>query len=179
VARKGALAYIGAIALTSDALAQAIERYSERGAQVERAARARLRRTTAAVRKEVEDNQEQLAAESREQIAEARSALERGRDRVFEALHLPTNSSVEQLSLEVARLNAQIDELRASLRRQARAVEEPVPGYDKLNAESVVDLLPSLSEPKLLAVRNHEQTHSNRVTVLRAIDKQLEAKSAA
>ena len=75
----------------------------------------------------------------------------------------------------MVRLSIQID----GLRRQTQAVEEPLPGYDQLNAESVINLLPSLSEQKLLAVRNYEQVHNSRITVLRAIDKQIEAKVEA
>jgi len=96
---------------------------------------------------------------------------------------LPTQSSIEQLNAEVARLSAQIDQIRAAAHRQARSTHEaqtgPLPGYDKLNAERVVDLLPTLTEPQLLAVQNYEQTHGNRVTVLHAIDKLIEAKAEA
>jgi len=185
LARKSALASIGAVALTSDTLTDTIDRLAARGAKVERAARARLRTASADVHADIAENQEQLVVESKERIAGVRSIFDQGLDQLATLLNLPTQSTVEQLNGEVARLSAQIDQIRAQARRQARVVEvaqgaiEPLPGYDKLNAEHVIDLLPTLSEPKLLAVRNYEQTHGNRVTVLRAIDKLIEAKAEA
>jgi len=185
LARKSALASIGAVALTSDMLTDTIDRLAARGAKVERAARARLRTASADVHADIAENQEQLVVESKERIAGVRSIFDQGLDQLATLLNLPTQSTVEQLNGEVARLSAQIDQIRAQARRQARVVEvaqgaiEPLPGYDKLKAEHVIDLLPTLSEPKLLAVRNYEQTHGNRVTVLRAIDKLIEAKAEA
>jgi poly(hydroxyalkanoate) granule-associated protein len=185
VARKGALAYIGAIAMASDTIGRSFDRLAERGARVEKAARAKLRATATDVRADVEENREQILAESKDRIAEARGLFEQARDRVIDVLHLPTQTSVEQLNTEVARLSAQVDKLRTAARRQVKAVQEaqgaiePVPGYDKLNVEHAVELLSTLPESKLLAVRNYEQIHSNRVTVLRAIDKLLEPKAEA
>jgi poly(hydroxyalkanoate) granule-associated protein len=185
LARKSALASVGAVALTSDTLSNTIDRLATRGAQVERAARVRLRLATADVRADIAENQEQLVVESKERIAEMGGMVEQGLDRLVGMLNLPTQRTVDQLNSEVARLSAQIDQIRAQTRRQVRATEvaqgtiEPLPGYDKLNAEQVLDQLPTLTETKLLAVRNYEQTHGNRVTVLRAVDKQLEAKAEA
>jgi poly(hydroxyalkanoate) granule-associated protein len=185
VARKGALAYVGAIAMTGDTIRQSFDRLAERGARVEKAARAKLRATTADVRADVTESKEQIVAENKERIAEARSIFEDARDRLIDVLHLPTQTSVEHLNSEVAHLSAEIDKLRAAARRQAKATaeapaaSEPTPGYDKLNVEHAVELLSTLPESKLLAVRNYEQTHGNRVTVLRAIDKLLEPKAEA
>ena len=49
----------------------------------------------------------------------------------------------------------------------------------KLNAERVAELLPTLDEAQLRTVQTYEQAHGNRVTVLRAIDKLIEAKAEA
>jgi hypothetical protein len=43
----------------------------------------------------------------------------------------------------------------------------------------VVELLPTLDELQLLALQIYEQSHANRVTVLRAIDKLREARAEA
>lgn len=182
LARKSALAYVGAVALTSDTVAETFDRLAVRGEKAERAVRVRLRLATADVRADIAENQEQVVAESKERLAGLRGMVEGGLGRLADALNLPTQRAVLQLNDEVARLSTQIDQIRAQSRRQARAVEvaqgavEPLPGYDKLNAEHVVEQLQALPEPKLLAVRNYEQTHSNRVTVLRAVDKLLEPK---
>ena len=185
LARRSALAYVGAVALTSDTVADTFDRLAVRGEKAERAVRVRLRLATADVRADIAENQEQVVAESKERLAGVRGVVEGGLGRLADMLNLPTQRAVLQLNDEVARLSAQIDQIRAQSRRQARAVEvaqgavEPLPGYDKLNAEHVVDQLQTLPEPKLLAVRNYEQTHGNRVTVLRAIDKLLEPKAEA
>ena len=177
LARKSALASVGAVALTGDTLSNAVDRFAARGAQLQ---------TTATNGKvDVVKHPEQVLPVSEKQLAKLRSLFEQVRDRLLDMLNLPTQSSVEQLNAEVARLSAQIDQLRAAARRQAKAaaeapaVSEPTPGYDKLNVEHAVELLATLPESKLLAVRNYEQAHGNRVTVLRAIDKLLEPKAEA
>ena len=173
LARKSALASVGAVALTGDTLTSTVNRLATRGAQVSKSA------TNGHVNGA--QHPEQVAPISEEQLAKLRSLVQQARDWLIAALNLPTQSSIDQLNTEVARLSAQIDQLRAAARRQARAADEaqaiPLPGYDKLNAERVVELLPTLAEPQLLAVQNYEQTHGNRVTVLRAIDKLQEAKA--
>jgi polyhydroxyalkanoate synthesis regulator phasin len=182
LARKSALASVGAVALTGDTLTSTVDRFAARGAQV--------RKSATNGHGEVAADQKQAVPVSEEQLAKLRELFEQGRDRLIGALSLPTQSSVEELKTEVARLSAQVDQLRAAARRQAKAngdapiphdsaPAEPVPGYDKLNVERVVDLLPTLGESQLLAVQVYEQSHSNRVTVLRAIDKLLEAKAEA
>ncbi len=173
LARKSALASVGAVALTGDKLTSTVDRFAARGAQ--------LRTTATNGHPDVVKHPEQMLPMNEKQLAKLWSMFEQSRDRLFAALNLPTQSSVEQLSTEVARLSAQIDQIRAAARRQSRAAAEaqagPLPGYDKLNAERVVDLLPTLAESQLLAVQVYEQTHGNRVTVLRAIDKLTEAKA--
>jgi polyhydroxyalkanoate synthesis regulator phasin len=175
LARKSALASIGAVALTGDKLTSTVDRFAARGAQ--------LRTTAMNGRVDLTKRQEQVAPASQERLAKLRGIFEQGRDRLIAALNLPTQSSIEQLNTEVARLSAQIDQIRAAARRQARTADEaqasPLPGYEKLNAERVVELLPTLAAPQLLAVQNYEQAHGNRVTVLRMIDKLIEAKAEA
>lgn len=184
LARKSALASVGAVALTGDTLAGTFDRLAERGARVERAARTRLQATTADMRAGATESGEQITAENKDRTTKARAALQQARDRLIDTLHLPTQSSVEQLNGELERLSTQIDKLRAARRQakasaEAKAAGEPTPGYDKLNVEHAVELLATLPEAKLVAVRNYEQAHSNRITVLRAIDKLLEPRTEA
>ena len=175
LARKSALASVGAVALTGDTLTSTVNRFATRGAQVSKSA------TNGHL--DVAKLQEQVLPVSEEQRAKLRNIFEQGRDRLIGALNLPTQTSVEELKTEVARLSAQIEQLRAAARRQAKAASEsqaePLPGYDKLNVERAVDLLPMLDDQQLLAVQAYEQAHGNRITVLRAIDKLREAKAEA
>jgi hypothetical protein len=182
LARKSALVSVGAVALTGDTLTSTVDRFAARGAQMRKSA------TNGHV--VVAADQKQVVPVSEEQPSKLRELFEQGRDRLIGALSLPTQSSVEELKAEVARLSAQLDQFRAAGRRQAKAngdasisqgsaPAEPVPGYDNLNVERVIDLLPTLGESQLLAVQVYEQAHGNRVTVLRAITKLLDAHTEA
>jgi hypothetical protein len=175
LARKSALAYVGALALTGDTLTHAVDRFAARGAQL---------RKSATNEQADADKLPRLAVPlSDEQLGKLSEMIEQGRDWLIATLNLPTQSSVEELKTEVARLSAQIEQMRAAARRQAKAIAEvhaePLPDYDKLNVERVGDLLPTLNEAQLLAVQIYEQAHGNRVTVLRAIEKLREAKTEA
>ena len=173
LARKSALASVGAVALTGDKLTTTVDRFAARGEQ--------LRASAMHGYADITKRTEKISPVSKERLTKLRGTFDQALDRLVATLNLPTQSSIEQLNTEVARLSAQIDQIRAAARSKAKAAAEaqavPLPGYDKLNAEHVVDLLPTLAEPQLLAVQSYEQTHGNRVTVLRAIDKLREAKT--
>ena len=183
LARKGALAYIGALLMTRDELSRTIDTFARRGAQVERAARERLGQTARSLRSEVRD---EIAA-GQEQVEQAGSALVSGRDRLLDALNIPTYADVLKLNAELDRLAGGISDLRVKQRELARAAaeaaavspNEPLPGYEKLGAEAVIDRLPELEEPALLAVRAYEQERGRRITVLRAVERALLARQAA
>ncbi|MGQ9549233.1 MAG: hypothetical protein ACUVWS_11450, partial [Roseiflexus sp.] len=49
----------------------------------------------------------------------------------------------------------------------------PIPGYDALNAKQAAAIVAELEEDDLLALREYEQAHRNRITVLRAIEAAL------
>ncbi len=170
IARKGVLAYIGAIALTGDQVAQTLDRLAKRGEQASKGVRSQLRGTLRTVREEL--------VEGQEQVTDAQLDLTSRRDQLLETLNIPSQTAVLELNAQVARLAAQIDELRGTLRRR-EAPAEPLPGYDKLTADAIVDRLPKLEEPALLALRAYEQQHANRVTVLRAVERALVERQAA
>jgi poly(hydroxyalkanoate) granule-associated protein len=176
VARKSALVYIGAIALTGDRLTQTFDQLAQRGEQIQNSARERLRQVTSEARRMVRRD----LAEGQEQIEETSDLITQGRDRLMDALNIPTQTSMTKLNYEVARLSAQIDELRETTRRnkaqakaQATAISEPIPGYEKMNVETVIAELPAHPEATLLAVQAYEQQHANRITVLRAVERTL------
>lgn len=170
VARKGALAYVGALALSGDVARDTFAQLAERGASAEQTARAELRRLTRMVRRDTSE----AVAEGEEQLSEARSFVAEGRDRVLDMLLLPTQRSLHELNAQVERLSVAIDDLRAKTRRQKAAIPaEPIPGYEKMNVDTVLSRLPKLEEAHLLAVQSYEQAHQNRVTVLRAVERAI------
>lgn len=181
VARKGALAYVGAVALTSDEITKAVRQFTERGTKFEQAAREQLAKVEHAARERLSHATRSLrrpAKEGEDTGEPAANVLEQGRDRLLATLYLPTHSDFTKLNLEVERIVSAVDELRSQRRRQARAAE-PLPGYEKLNVDAVVDRLAKLDEPALLAVRAYEQAHSKRITVLRAVERTLIERQAA
>lgn len=180
-ARKSALAYVGAWAMASDYAVEKFDEFAKRGEKVEREARKQFRKANRMFNREVAQGEEQ-AEELRDEIVDTASSFsDRAADltnristQVFNTLNIPTHTDIEELDSQVARLTVQIDELRSSLRRRQTAVPtEPLPGYEKMNADEVIARLPELNEPMLLALRAHEQQHANRVTVLRAIERTL------
>ena len=148
----------------------------ERFAKIEKSTRAQFAKVTGTSHEEVVEPVEAPVAPAEH----AASAFEKGRDRLLEVLSLPTHEDIVKLNQEIDRLSAEIDQLRKQSRRAKAAVvapaidgAPPLPGYEKLNVESVVDKLPALDEAKLLAVRAYEQEHGKRVTVLRAVERAL------
>ena len=120
IARKSALAYVGVLALTGDMLSATVEQLAMRGEAAARATRTWVPATAG----EVEETVHESVAESADQVEQARSMLAKGRDRLLDALNIPTHSSMLKLNVEVAQLGAQIEELRGTLRRskaQAKA----------------------------------------------------------
>lgn len=170
VARKSALAYVGALALTGDTARDTFNKLARRGVTAEKATRAQLRKMSRALRREANV----VAEQAEEQTAEARSFLAETRDRLLETLMIPTQDTLSDLNHQVERLSSAIDDLRTKVRRQQREVTaEPMPGYDKMNVDTVLSQLPKLEESQLLAVQAYEQAHQARVTVLRAVERAM------
>ena len=86
LARKSALASVGAVALTGDTLTSTVNRFATRGAQVSKSA------TNGHL--DVAKLQDQVLPVSEEQRAKLRNIFEQGRDRLIGALNLPTQTSV-------------------------------------------------------------------------------------
>ncbi len=70
------------------------------------------------------------------------------------------------------------EEGEASAISEGSGMAAPVPGYDALNAKQAAALVDDLDGATLLALREYEQAHRNRVTVLRAIDLALAQRNA-
>jgi polyhydroxyalkanoate synthesis regulator phasin len=164
-ARRSALASIGAVALARDTLSETIDQLAKRGEQARRGAQKRLDAVERQVRVEVTHGEERV-----EDI----------RDRVLTLLHVPSQSDIQQLYAQVEQLCVEIDQLQGARQRtQSVVIDEPLPGYSKLNADAVIDRIPELSTQTLLTLRAYEQAHGRRVTVLRAVERTLVQRSDA
>ena len=51
--------------------------------------------------------------------------------------------------------------------------DEPWPGYDELNAADVISALNEADDDRVQQVRNYERAHKNRVSVLKATEREL------
>jgi len=187
VVGKGTLAYVGAIALTSDLVGKVFQQFTERGAAFEHTAREQLDQATGRARRRFERATYSLrknlglpVATGQEQASMSVNLLVQGRERVLSVLNMPTQETLHELNTQVEHLSIAIDDLRAKMRRpKAEAPTEPLPGYDKMNVDTVVSQLAKFDEAGLRAVRAYEQEHGKRVTVLRAIEEQLVLKPKA
>ena len=187
IVRKGTLAYVGAIALTSDKVSERLDQFAKRGTAIEHAARERMDHTASDVRKRFEhatqglrQNVEAPLDAGHEQAAAAGNFLVQSRDRVLNALNIPTQQALHDLNAQIDHLGVAIDDLRTQMRRaKAEAPAEPLPGYDKMNVDTVVSQLPKFDTAGLRALHAYEQTHGKRVTVLRAIEERLAPKAEA
>src|SRR5581483_219231 len=111
VARRGALAYVGAIALTSDFVSTTIEKFAKRGTTAQQAALEQFKATIRRLRPESAPKPEG------EQVAKAEQMLAQRRDQLLSALNIPTQSTLHSLNAQVDHLSAAIDELRTQARR--------------------------------------------------------------
>ena len=55
-------------------------------------------------------------------------------------------------------------------------IDEPWPGYGKLNADDIIARLPAASDAELAVMELFEATHKRRRTVLSALQRQLSDK---
>ena len=105
-------------------------------------------------------------------------------EQVLLRLGIPTRDQLEQISREIADLSAKLDTYMARLGPAAdtpvtTSASAPLPDYDALNAKDVLAVLPGLTLEQLEALRAYEADHANRVTVLREVDEQIQARLQA
>jgi len=143
VARRGALAYVGALALTRDTVVDTVEKFAEHGAPVERAVRTRLNEATAAARRRFEQATSRLRRPAKPDTTPTSPAdlLVTGRDRLLDALNIPTQRALHELNDQLDILGAAIEELRTQRRLPKPAeLPEPLPGYDMQRVDVVIHL---------------------------------------
>lgn len=79
---------------------------------------------------------------------------------------------------EAARQQEAADQQQQRADEKAREAERlergdspgPIPDYDRLNADEVIDRLDGLSEPELTEVETYERRNQDRKTVLEAVE---------
>jgi polyhydroxyalkanoate synthesis regulator phasin len=94
------------------------------------------------------------------------SLIERGRRQTSDVL----GELEELVSHKADRARSKTDKAR---RAAGRGATFPIAGYEDLTAAQVQARLDGLTAADLRTVREHEKSHANRKTVLRAIDQRL------
>jgi hypothetical protein len=179
ILRKGVLAYIGAIAMTSDQVVKTLDQFTKRGAQARKRAGKGAKKGELAAPRQVERAIGRPGDDIEESVA-ATKALDNARNRLPGALNQSAHADVLELNSEIARLDDESDDAgNKTDQQESEVATRLLPDYEKLNAKAVIDRLPTLEEPDLLALRVYEPGHANRITVLRAIERELISRQAA
>lgn len=192
VSRKAILAYAGLWGMAYDEAAAILEkgkdvlnRAEHRGESLEAAANEQLRKVREeaqsrfnAVEAKVESLQDKVMNRAGRVEDKVEFDVEVQVERVLERLGIPSRERINKLSTEIEALSQKIDAQLAA-RTHVVAVEQetalPLANYADLTAREVNALLDGLTMVELLEIKRYEEAHENRVTVVREIDRRLEA----
>ena len=179
--RKSFFAYLGMWGVAYDGAVGAVD-YSkrmfdkavERGSSVEQSVMDEAQGRVA----NVEDQASEVRDRLKKRWRNSEQELETQIEAVFNRLELPNQSTLAALNEKIDRLNNKIDGLVVTAETEV-VVTQPLPDYDKFTAKKIVSLLDKLTIEELVQVKQYEMAHENRVTVLRDVDRLLEAMPVA
>jgi poly(hydroxyalkanoate) granule-associated protein len=181
VGRKAVLAYAGLWGLAYDEAKAILERGKKlvdeaenRGEKIEETAASEAKKARKDAEKRVKKLQKRLESRIRRTESKTEKQLERQVQDVLDRLGIPSRERIEKLNREIDALTKKIDQQLAK-----PAVELPIANYEVLNVKDVVSHLDNLSPAELATIKEYEMAHENRVTVLREIDRRLEAEPVA
>ena len=103
---------------------------------------------------------------------------ERVREEIARLQKRELAAGMPEVELTPAKKPAKASRPRAKARangKPSRRLVMPIAGYDELNAKQVLSEIGRLSEAQCKQVREHEASHKNRKTVLKALDARLAA----
>jgi hypothetical protein len=72
-----------------------------------------------------------------------------------------------------------VDATASGAEQAAEAVAFPIAGYDQMNAEEISGRLDGLSVEELQLVRDHEELHEGRKTLLEQMDRKIRSASSS
>lgn len=181
VGRKAVLAYAGLWGLAYDEAKAILERGKKlvdeaehRGEEFEETAASEAQKARKEAEERVKKLQKRLEKRIRRTESKTEKQLERQVQDVLDRLGIPSRERIEKLNREIDALTKKIDQQLAK-----PAVELPIANYEVLNVKEVVSQLDNLSPAELATIKEYEIAHENRVTVLREIDRRLEAEPVA
>lgn len=146
-----------------------IDKAIERGESIENNARQEVQNVANSVESKASDAQKRVTSVFRRSEKKVDETLEAG----LEQMDLPSKDTVAELNQKLEAINAKVE--RMIVEQNQLIVEQPMPGYDQLTAKEITARLNTLTMGQLAAVKAYEMANENRVTVLRDVDRRLEA----
>lgn len=163
---KALLVTLGAAGTTQDTVAdllkwtnEFLDKSAERGQKVEDEALKEARRYWKQGRKRVED---------------VEAEIEHRMKAVVDRLEFPTRDKMQNLTGQVEQIEAKVKEQATELQEAAER-NLPIADYSKLNAREVLNRLADMTISELHAIRDFESLAGKRSTVLRELNRRIEA----
>lgn len=136
------------------------------------------------VEKELNERVTEMRKDATEEVRNLRKRVESRVEEVKEevttrgeAMEKEVQKAIEKVKpSSVNGKHTQVDQIKIEVEV---VVEPPIAGYGEMNVDEVGERLGLLDIAKLEEVRAYEVAHKNRVTVLREIDAELEARAQA
>ncbi len=180
VTRKSYYAYLGMWRMIYDGAIETVtysrrmvDKAIERGEGVERMAIEEVQDTVTEMKTEVEARANKIQKRLKKGLRRSERGLEDQIETVLERLEVPTQNTLVELNERIEMLNKKIDNM--ILAQNQVVIEQPMPRYDTLTAKDIVKRLDELTLEELVNVKQYEMAHENRVTVLREVDRRLDA----
>ena len=174
--RKSLYAYLGMWRMIYDGAMDTVDSSKrmfnsvvERGAGVEQMAVNEAQEVVA----QAETRVNQVQNRVRKTFRRSEQELEGQIEAILQRLDVPTRANVLKLNANIEALNKKINTVITA--QTEGVVERPLPRYDELTAKEIVNRLDALTIDELVAVKQYEMAHENRVTVLREVDRRLQA----
>lgn len=187
VGRKSVFASLGMWRMIYDGALNTVDRSKqffgeavERGEGVEKQAMENAKEFTNMVEERASKMQETVRSNFRRYEDDAETVVSNGKngldsriESALQRLNVPTRANIVELNAKLDALSKKIDE---ALGTQAEVItNEPMPGYDTMTAKEIVSKLNKLTINELVAVKQYEMAHEDRVTVTREVDRRIEA----
>lgn len=190
--RKVALTYAGLFGMAYDGVksivAQGRKIVSEaesRGEKMEAATLRQMKETQRGVEKrmkkvekEVEKAQKRLIKQVHRSETQAENEMDTQMERVLDRLGIPSRDRIAKLSAEIEALSLKIDQHAVA---PAPVVEMTVPlaEYNTMTAREIIALMDEMNPAQLAEIAAYEAAHDNRVTIIREVERRMEAMQTA
>ena len=112
--------------------------------------------------------------EGRKRIETVENDLEHRVKTVVERINVPTREKVQNLVEEIDHLESKVEEQAADV-HDAVVKNLPIANYSKLNVKEIVNKLADLTLSELHAIRDAEMSMGKRATVLRELNRRIDA----